>query len=131
MKSTSYEAPHYAVFPESCHFSPLRSKYSTQHPVLKHPQSIAIQRVLTMLCNTQNRRVSGLRPPSRILHNYKTTFRKLDVFPSSDEGRETPALLGPLERDNLNHWTWSRFFLPSSEDGNKSYFQHPVFYSYL
>jgi hypothetical protein len=34
-----------------------------------------------------------------------TTFRKLDLFPSSVEGRETPALLGPLERANLNHWT--------------------------
>jgi hypothetical protein len=25
--------------PPSCHFIPLRSKYSPQHPVLKHPQS--------------------------------------------------------------------------------------------
>jgi hypothetical protein len=25
------------------------------------------------------------------------------MFPSSGEG-ETPALLGPLERANLNHW---------------------------
>jgi hypothetical protein len=31
------------------------------------------------------------------------TFRKLDLFPSSGEGR-TPTLLGPLERANLNHW---------------------------
>jgi hypothetical protein len=29
----------------------------------------------------------------------------MDLFPSSDEGRETPTLLGPLERTNLNHWT--------------------------
>jgi hypothetical protein len=29
-------------------------------------------------------------------------FWKLDLFPSS-EG-ETPTLLGPLERANLNHW---------------------------
>jgi hypothetical protein len=27
------------------------------------------------------------------------------MFPSSDEGRETPTLLAPLERANLNHWT--------------------------
>jgi hypothetical protein len=27
-----------------------------------------------------------------------TTFRKLDLFPSSREGRETPTLLDPLER---------------------------------
>jgi hypothetical protein len=43
-----------------------------------------------------------------IVRNYKyqkTAFRKVDLFPSSVEGRETPALLGPLERTNLNHWT--------------------------
>jgi hypothetical protein len=27
-------------------------------------------------------------------------FRKLDLFPSSGEGRETPTLMGPLERAN-------------------------------
>jgi hypothetical protein len=26
--------------PVSCHFIPLRSRYSPQHPVLKHPQSV-------------------------------------------------------------------------------------------
>jgi hypothetical protein len=30
-------------------------------------------------------------------------FRKLDLFPSSDEGKVTPTLLGPLEGTNLNH----------------------------
>jgi hypothetical protein len=30
-------------------------------------------------------------------------FRKLNLFPSSDEGRETPTLLGSLERGNLSH----------------------------
>jgi hypothetical protein len=29
-------------------------------------------------------------------------FRKLDLFPSPGEARETP-LMGPLERANLNH----------------------------
>jgi hypothetical protein len=33
----------------------------------------------------------------------ENTFRKLDLLPPSDEGRETPTLLGPLERVNLNH----------------------------
>jgi hypothetical protein len=42
----------------------------------------------------QNHWVSGLCPPSGIL---------LDLFPSSGEGRETPTLLGALERANLNH----------------------------
>jgi hypothetical protein len=32
------------------------------------------------------------------------TFRELDVFPSSSQGRETPTLLGPVERANLDHW---------------------------
>jgi hypothetical protein len=33
-----------------------------------------------------------------------TTFRKVDLFPSSGEGRETSILLGLLERANINHW---------------------------
>jgi hypothetical protein len=33
------------------------------------------------------------------------TFRKLDLFSSSREGREIPTLLGPSERASLNHWT--------------------------
>jgi hypothetical protein len=36
----------------------------------------------------------------------KTTFRNLDLFPSSGGGgggRETPALLSSLERGNFNH----------------------------
>jgi hypothetical protein len=30
-----------------------------------------------------------------------TTFRKLDLFLSSGDGRKTPTLFGPLERANL------------------------------
>jgi hypothetical protein len=30
-------------------------------------------------------------------------FRKLDLFPSSGDGRETHTLLGPLERANPSH----------------------------
>jgi hypothetical protein len=33
-----------------------------------------------------------------------TAFRKLYLFPPSGEGRETPTLLDPLQRVNLNHW---------------------------
>jgi hypothetical protein len=48
----------------------------------------------------------GLCPSSDIPKNTKnTTFRKLDLLPSAGEGWETPTLLGPLERANLNHWT--------------------------
>jgi hypothetical protein len=43
---------------------------------------------------------------SKILDN--TTFRKLDLLPSSGEGGgETPTVLGPLDRANLNHWNES------------------------
>jgi hypothetical protein len=38
-----------------------------------------------------------------VLENW--TFRKLDLFPSSGQGKKTPTLLGPLERPNLDHWT--------------------------
>jgi hypothetical protein len=45
----------------------------------------------------------------RLSKNYKT--QKLDLLPSSDEGRETPILLGPLQRANLNHWTAHVIFI--------------------
>jgi hypothetical protein len=35
--------------------------------------------------------------------------RKLELFLSSGERAETHTLLGPLEKANLNHWTWSQF----------------------
>jgi hypothetical protein len=38
-----------------------------------------------------------------ILEN--TKVRKLDLFPSSDEARESPTVLGPLERANVNLWS--------------------------
>jgi hypothetical protein len=54
-----------------------------------------------MVYNTKNYWVSGLCPSSGILNSMKS----MDLFPPSGEGRETPTLLGPLERSNLNHWT--------------------------
>jgi hypothetical protein len=42
----------------------------------------------------------------------KTTFRKLDLFPSSGEGEKTPAMLGPLERANLSHLRLEHMRLP-------------------
>jgi hypothetical protein len=48
--------------------------------------------VLTMVCDAQNYRVSGLCSVSGILNT-----RKLDLFPSSGEERETPTVLGPSE----------------------------------
>jgi hypothetical protein len=44
------------------------------------------------------------RPEFCIARN--TKFLKLDVFPSSGERMETPSLLGPLERPDLNLLTY-------------------------
>jgi hypothetical protein len=54
-----------------------------------------------MACNIQW--VYGLCPSPGIIIN--TAFRKLDAFPSSGAGMETPTLFGPLQRANLNHCT--------------------------
>jgi hypothetical protein len=49
--------------------------------------------------------VFGLCPSPGILKTQKnTTFRKLDLFPSSDEEWETPTLLDPLERANPSYF---------------------------
>jgi hypothetical protein len=61
-----------------------------------------------------NLRITGFadfdrRPEFEILQN--TTFRKLDLFPSLDEGKETPILLGSLERANLNSTVYHTVFL--------------------
>jgi hypothetical protein len=50
----------------------------------------------------QELRILSIIQNSKQLEN--TTFRKLDLFPSSGDRKETPTLLGPLERANLNHW---------------------------
>jgi hypothetical protein len=36
-------------------------------------------------------------------------FRKLDLFPTSCDGRETLTVFGPLKRANLNQWLKSSF----------------------
>jgi hypothetical protein len=58
--------------------------------------------ILPVHLDTQNPRIRGICPSSGILENI--TFRKLNLFPSSGERRESPAPLGPLERANLSHW---------------------------
>jgi hypothetical protein len=58
-------------------------------------------------------------------------FRKLNLFPSSSDRRETLTLVGPLERDNLNHWMLGPkrigVSLSSPKDENKSSFPNVVF----
>jgi hypothetical protein len=56
-----------------------------------------------MVCSTQNYWGFGLFPSSGVLGSTNTTFRKLDLFPSSGERGEALSK-GP----------------PSSEDGNRS-----------
>jgi hypothetical protein len=59
--------------------------------------------VLMTVYNPQNCWVSGLCPSFRTL-DIKIRFRNW-MFSFSGEWRETLALLGPLERPHLNHWT--------------------------
>jgi hypothetical protein len=58
-----------------------------------------------MVHNTRDYCVLGLCQSSGIVKN--TTFRKLDLFRSS--GWETPILLGPLDRTNLNYGPFIQF----------------------
>jgi hypothetical protein len=69
-----------------------------------------------MVHNTQNQKVSRLCPSSGILRAWKHNGLETGSVSSSGEKRETPTLLGPLERANLNH---------------KSSFRNDVFSSYL
>jgi hypothetical protein len=54
---------------------------------------------------SRNYWVFGLCPSSGILEttSKNTAFRKLGLLLSSGDEGETPTLLGPLERANLNH----------------------------
>jgi hypothetical protein len=51
-------------------------------------------------------------PEDAIQHSHRRENLKsyMDLFPSSGERTETPTLLGPLERGNLDHWTedWTK-----------------------
>jgi hypothetical protein len=55
-----------------------------------------IYRILTIVHNIQNYWCSGLCPSSERQEVGRTTFRKLDLLPSSND-RKTPTLLGPLK----------------------------------
>jgi hypothetical protein len=54
--------------------------------------------------NGQNYWGSGVCSASGI-KNLENNFRKMDLFPSSNEGRKTLAVLITLERPNLNYCT--------------------------
>jgi hypothetical protein len=57
------------------------------------------------------------------LYLENTTFRKLDLFPSSGEGKETPTLLGPVIKVSSKGPKILGVYFPSPEDGNRSSFQ--------
>jgi hypothetical protein len=54
-------------------------------------------------------------PSTNILEPGNTTSQKLDPWPSSGEEGETPTMLGPLERADLNHWTSPVFLRDPNE----------------
>jgi hypothetical protein len=56
-------------------------------------------------------------------------YQKLDLFLSSGERWEIPALLGPIERVNLNHWTMDKFQKPSNSECNTLLEEPFSFYS--
>jgi hypothetical protein len=58
-------------------------------------------------------------------------FQKLDLFPSSGEGREAPTLLGPMIEANSKGPKQNICLLPSLKNGNRSNFWNIVFSSYL
>jgi hypothetical protein len=60
-----------------------------------------------MVYDTRNDWDFGLCPTSGSLKKETTTFRKLNLFLSSDE--ETPTLLSPLVKANVNHLSNSEF----------------------
>jgi hypothetical protein len=67
--STNYEAPHCATFSILPYFIPLKSKYSPQHPVLKHPQTPLIVR---------DQVSDPYKTTGRIVLLYILTFKFLD-----------------------------------------------------
>jgi hypothetical protein len=65
-----------------------------------------------MVCNTQNYWGMDFFHRPVFWKTDNTTFRKLDLFPSSGEGEHTYSI-STLERANLNHWTTPRISLVS------------------
>jgi hypothetical protein len=69
--------------------------FVSQHS--KHYKNYTLECIITHLT------ISGFL--NFVNHPVFQIARKLDLFPSLCEGMETPTLLGPIERANLNHWT--------------------------
>jgi hypothetical protein len=69
-----------------------------------------------MVYNTQNYWGFRLLPFSGTLETREHSVSETESVSFPGETGNTPTLLGPLERANLNHWT-------SPEDGNRSSFE--------
>jgi hypothetical protein len=71
-------------------------------------------------------RITGLLDFAHLpgLKKWNKTFRKLDLLPSSGEGKMTSTLWGSLERDNLRVCV----IFPSPEDGSRSSFRNVVLF---
>jgi hypothetical protein len=74
-----------------------------------------------MVYNTQNHWVCGFCRSLGILSIENTAVWKLDLFPSSGEGRETPILLGPVIEVSSFYGTQQNMcLLPLPADGERS-----------
>jgi hypothetical protein len=101
-----------SIVPILSHINPIQPSHPISH---SHTHDIQYTSRITGFSDSVH------RPVVYKLEN--TVFRKLDMFPSAGEW-ETPTLLGPLERSNLNHP-----FSDSPDDGNRSSFRSVLFSS--
>jgi hypothetical protein len=83
----------------------LKDKVGYETPRLRGA-SVGTRHIKTLIMSE----ILSFRTPSIVLvlknkpTKGNTTFRKLDLFPSSGAGKIKPILLGPLERASPNHW---------------------------
>jgi hypothetical protein len=61
-----------------------------------------------MVCNTLNYWFCGLCPSFGTVNTRKCNVLETESVSVLRWGGRTPTLLGPLERDNLSHWTQQR-----------------------
>jgi hypothetical protein len=91
--------------------------------------------------NIQNCCAFGFCPSSDILKTREHEFPEAGRFRPQVRG-ETPTVLGPLERANLNHWTATQISFskgpkkagispPSTEDENRFSFRNVVFFGFF
>jgi hypothetical protein len=72
--------------------------------VIRYSETLVNMRT-TRRCIPEDGNFSYYRCEKPIPYRENTTFRKLNLFRSSSEGRKTPTLVVPLERTDLSHWT--------------------------